>query len=145
MKRHRFHKVAFLLFFALYAISPLTYDLSAHSITPLFPSHGSSERSFRSTSLYLIEILFETFSPDVDADSQSSPNRVLINKKSAVHRGRFDLVPQSGNVVVFAAADLTACQYEGITDKRAESIRPQLRKSCDCLPLSSGLSPPRLS
>jgi hypothetical protein len=145
MKRYRFHKVAFLFFFALYAVSPLTYDLSAHSITPSSPSHGSSECSFRSTSLYLIEILFETFSPDVEADSQSSPNRVLVNKKSAVHRGRFDLIPRSCNVAVVADSDLTAYHTASLMSERAERVRPLLSKGCVCLPLSSGLSPPRLS
>jgi hypothetical protein len=146
MRRHRTFKIALVVFFLLYGLSPLTYDLSAKSVT-FRQSGGTPGRTFRNASLYLIEILYEAFSQPAEdePENESSPNRVLITKKSAVQRGRLDLVSQSGRVAVFAPAPADPRQYSGIEYERAEIRWSMLRKNSDCLPLSSGLSPPPLS
>jgi hypothetical protein len=143
MRRHRTFKIALVVFFLLYGLSPLTCKLSAKSVT-FRQSGGTSGRTFRNASLYLIEILYDAFSQPAEdePENESSPNRVLITKKSAVQRGRLDLVSQSGRVAVFAPADPR--QYSGIEYERAEIRWSMVRKNSDCLPLSSGLSPPPL-
>lgn len=132
---------ALVFFFLLYGLSPLTYDLSAKPFSSNL-SRAASERSFRNASLYIVEVLCEAFfQPDEDQpDNDTSPNRVLIAKKSAVHRGRFDLAPQSGRMPVVAAADPRP--YPHIETERAEVRWSRLGKSSGCLSHSSGLSPP---
>jgi hypothetical protein len=141
MKRHRIYMIALVFFFLLYGLSPLTYDLSAKPFSSNL-SPAASKRSFRNASLYIIEVLCEAFSqPDEDQpDNDSSPNRVLITKKSAVHRGRFDLFPQSGRMPVLTPADPEP--YHKIENERAEVNWSRLGKSSGCLSQSSGLSPP---
>jgi len=144
MKKFRTCNVALMVFFLLYALSPLTYNLTEKSITSdLF--RGMSERSLRNASLYLVEALYEAFFPPDESGKDPSPNRVLIRKNSAVQRSKFDAVPQSGNSAVFSTADLTACLHFSLGSERAEIVWPWLGKSSGCLPLSSGLSPPLLS
>ena len=142
--RQRFHKIALLVFFVIYALSPLTYDLSARSVTSDL-CRGTSERSVSTISLHLIEVLCEAFAPPDDPINRSSPKSVFIKKKSAIQRGRFDLAPLSGRIASFATADLTAFQHFSIERAGTEISRPWLRKNNDCLPHSSGLSPPLLS
>jgi hypothetical protein len=101
--------------------------------------------SFCSASLYLIESLYEAFAGSSRPENESSPNRVLIKKKRAVHRGRFTLFPQSGCVVVFTAADLTSRRFIHIEKKQAHIVRSRLKETSGFLPLFSGLSPPYLS
>jgi hypothetical protein len=144
MKRHRICKIALVLSFLLYALSPLTYDLSARSMLSTI-SPEASERTFRNASLYLIEILYEVFFDPQETEKESSPNRVLIRKKSALQRGRYTLVAHSSPSATFAAAALTSREQFSIAVARAEIIRPWFRKCDRCLPLSSGLSPPILS
>jgi len=142
--RYMICKIALVLSFLLYALSPLTYDLSARSMLPAM-SPKASERALRNASLYLIEILYEVFFDPQETERESSPNRVLIRKKSALQRGRYTLVAQSSPSAAFAAAALTAQEQFSIAVARAEIIYPWLRKCGRCLPLSSGLSPPILS
>ena len=144
MTKYRTWKTVLAAFFLLYALSPLTYDLSAKSSTSSL-SWGASGRSIRNASLYLVEVLYHAFSRSEEPESDPSPKRVLIRKNSAVQRGRFDLVPQSGRIAFFAAADLTARQHFSIEGEQAEITRSWPRKSSGCLPVSSGLSPPTLS
>jgi hypothetical protein len=141
MKRHRIYLMALVLFFLLYGLSPLTYDLSAKSISS-DSSRATSKRSLRNASIYIVEVLCEAFSPpdEDEPENDSSPNRVLIAKKSAVHRGKFDIVPQSGRIPVIAPADPRP--YSSIETERAEIRWSWDRKSSGCLSLSSGLSPP---
>ena len=144
MKGHRTNKIVLLVFFVLYALSPLTYDLSVKSITS-DPSRGTSEQSFHKTSLYLIEALYEAVFPPDEPKDESLPNRILIKKKSIVRRGRPDLVSQSGRIAVFAAADPTAGRHFSIRSERSGILQPWLMKNRGCLPRYPGLSPPLLS
>jgi hypothetical protein len=133
--------IALVFFFLLYGLSPLTYDLSAKSFNSnRFPA--TSDQSFRNASLYIIQVLCEVFfQPDEDQpDNDPSPNHVLITKKSAVHRGRFDLVPHSGRMPVLTPADPQP--YHEIEIERAEVSWSWLGKTSGCLSQSSGLSPP---
>jgi len=144
MKRHKLHKIALMVFFLLYAVSPLTYDVSTKSSTSDL-SRGTSKRTLREASLYLIEVLYVAFSGPEKRENGPAPNPLLITKKSAVLRGRFDLVPQSDRIAAFVPSDPTARHYFNIEDERVEIMRSWLRRSYACLRLSSGISPPLLS
>lgn len=141
MKTPRICRTTFILFFLLYALSPLTYDLSAPSLAT-GAQRGDPGRSLRNVSLYLIEALYEIFVPPSEPLDESSPNRVLIRKKSAVSRGRFDPVPQTCLSAVFAAATLTGPLHFSPGSQHYAVVPRWCDKSSACLPVSSGLSPP---
>lgn len=143
MKRNLTGKIALVVFFSLYALSPLTYDLSTKSISCDL-SRRMSERSLRNASLYLIEVIYDSFSGANEPENESSPDRVLIKKNGAVLRGKFDLFPKYNHIAAFAAADPSArCSIHlGKEQIKIEQVR--FKKNSACLPLSSGLSPPSL-
>ena len=142
--RHRLCNISLVLSFLLYALSPLTYDLSARS-TLLNKPPEANERVLHNASLYLIEILYEVFLDAHESEGESSPNRVIIKKKSSVQRGRYVLTTRSAGKAVFTAADTSFQGQFSISTEQAAVIRPWLRKNDYCQPLSSGLPPPLLS
>lgn len=135
MKRGGTFKSALLAFFLM-----CVCGLHTNPIAP-----DQSRSAFERT-VYLFDAFYAAaFSGPGKRDSGPSPNPVPVAKKSAVLRGRFDLVPQSGRIAVFTPADLAVREDFSIEDKRAAIMRSWLRKNYACLRLSSGVSPPLLS
>jgi hypothetical protein len=130
MSHNRSCKVLILLFFSLYAISPIVYGINANGV----PDASSGKAaSLSPATLYLIEVLYDAITGSSDQGDREPGQHILVLKKKALHRGRTNGVDTTRSAVKVALA------LEPLP------LRPLFRRNCALLPVFSGLSPPGLS
>ena len=139
MKNHRNCRLVILLFFLVYGVSPLTYDLSSRSLTA-GAGLGTAALSFSNASLYLLETLYGAIARPFNAGEDPPAKRILIRKKVAVTRGKDIIVLKLTRAVSHPSApvDLRSLATTG----SVASVPTSLKRSAEYMPLSSGLSPP---
>ena len=146
MKSHRNCGLVVLLFFLIYAGSPLTYNLTEgrHSAASAL---GTAAHSFSNVTLYLLEALYAAIarSDDDDQDQGLPSKHILISKKWAIHRGNNDILYRSAHTVNHLSEALNIRRMFTVIASIIDLDQYWPKKSDEYRPLASGLSPPFLS
>ncbi len=142
MTSHRVLKILLLLFFTVYAVSPVAIDISAQSLSKIT---ATAAPSFTAT-LYMVEILFGPLSGGEDeTDAQDPARHVLVFKKKALHRGRYDAVHRHCSGVKHCLIPPVADPAPPALGWSAAPRGRMCRRSSAPLPTFSGRSPPSWS
>jgi len=144
MKGYQSYRLVILISFLVYAVSPLTYNLTA-GLPSVGADPAAKTRSFTNVTLFVLEALFEAITQNDGQDEELPANRILIKKKWAVNRGRRELIPELPHAKKQIVADTAPCPFFPLPGKLFEPGLPTTGKAEVRLPRSSGLSPPRLS
>lgn len=137
-------RLVILLFFLLYAVSPVTYNLTAgpHAAASTLET---ASRSFSSATLFLLEALYAAIAGSDDHDADLPVNRILIKKTCAVHRGNNNLGFKLVHATKHVSASVDLRSTFTIDGGSVDLILSWSDKSDEYRSLSSGLSPPVLS
>ncbi len=128
-----------LVYFVVYAVSPLSYTYTAGKIVDKICGTNGSSAFAETLNIFLLEVICAKIEAKNDADQTNSTARVLIRKARAIlpentnlRSSPFDSVSLSGYV--------TSCCYSSLS-KVVDHSNEQ-HSTCEFNPLHSGPAPP---
>ena len=129
----------FILYFFIYAISPLSHSLSTKNIIGTFPARDGAPGLSTSVNIFVWELICSKLSSGNTASSSDSNDRILFRKARAI-------LPPDTNIKIAHLESVSVVESKFICFDHSLSrlAIPVDRRSPlqDYRPLHSGLSPP---
>lgn len=128
-----------LVYFVLYAVSPLSYTYTAGKIVDKICGTNGPSAFAENLNIFLLEVICAKIDAKKDADQTNSTVRVLISKARAI-------LPESTNLrsspldSVSLSEYVTSCRYNFLSGIVAYSS--EQHPTCEFNPLHSGSAPP---
>lgn len=128
-----------LVYYVVYAISPLSYSFSVKKIVDRIGVANRMNASFNNLNILLLEVICSKIDPKKESDHTNSTVRVLIRKTRAILPDNFNLrLAPLGNLTLFEDFCLL---FDNFSSRRLFSSKQQ-KSRWQFNPLHSGLSPP---